>query len=172
MFWFGYWFGFCYDLNFGFVFVLVCYGFFFCFFLVLSWFWFGLSFSVVLVLILVWFWFWIWFGFSFGYNFVFGYVVFWFWFGFGLVLIGFGIVFSYVLKVLVGVVEDTWGSWQEIWFLIMMEIGQQYPKLFLWLIYGGHWRFLIGVLVPDHGGDGSTISQMTYIPNLSFLYWI
>ena len=37
---------------------------------------------------------------------------------------------------------------------------------------GGLWRFLTGVLVPDHDGDGSKMSQTTYVPKFSFLHWI
>ena len=38
--------------------------------------------------------------------------------------------------------------------------------------FGGLWRFLTGVLVPDHDGEGSTMSQMTYVPKFSFLHCI
>ena len=35
---------------------------------------------------------------------------------------------------------------------------------------GGLWRFLTGVLVPDHDGDRSAMSQTTYVPKFSFPY--
>ena len=36
--------------------------------------------------------------------------------------------------------------------------------------FGGLWRFLTGVLVPDHDGDGSKMYQTTYVPEFSFLH--
>ena len=35
---------------------------------------------------------------------------------------------------------------------------------------GGLWRFLTGVSVPDHDGEGSRLPQTTYVPNISFLH--
>ena len=97
-------------------------------------------------------------------------------------------------KSLVGVVEDTGGSWLGFLFLIMMRTGTQCPKqpMFknsafyvefegaknphvlevLGWSCGGLWRFLTWVLVPDNDWDGSIIFKMTYVPNLSFLHWI
>ena len=97
-------------------------------------------------------------------------------------------------KSLSGVVEDSGGSWLEFWFLILMGRGQEYSKqpIFpnsafyieqkgaknshvlevpVWSC-GGLWRFLTGVLVPDHDGDRSTMSQTPYVPKFGFLHWI
>ena len=93
-----------------------------------------------------------------------------------------------------GVVEDSEGSWLGFWFLIMMGRDQQCPKwpMFqnsaFYIVYkgaknphvlevlvwscGGLWRFLTGVSVPDHDGEGSKMIQMTYVPKFSFLHWI
>ena len=89
-------------------------------------------------------------------------------------------------KSLVGVVEDTGGSWLGFLFLIMMRTGTQCPKqpMFknsafyvefegaknphvlevLGWSCGGLWRFLTWVLVPDNDWDGSTMSQTTDDP--------
>ena len=42
-------------------------------------------------------------------------------------------------------------------------------KVLVWG-FGALWRFLTGVLVPDHDEDGSTMSQTTYVPKFSFLH--
>ena len=36
--------------------------------------------------------------------------------------------------------------------------------------FGGLWRFLTGVFIPDHDGDGSAMSQTSYVPKFSFLH--
>ena len=37
---------------------------------------------------------------------------------------------------------------------------------------GGLWRFLTGILVLDHDGKGSRMSQTTYVLKFSLLHWI
>ena len=35
---------------------------------------------------------------------------------------------------------------------------------------GGLWKFLSGISVPEHDGDGSTMSKTSYVPKFSFLH--
>ena len=78
--------------------------------------------------------------------------------------------------------------------LIIMRMGQQYSKWHMFRIsafyiefkgaknphfldvldcgFGGLWRFLTKVSVPDHDEFGFTMSQTNYVQKFSFLHWI
>ena len=99
----------------------------------------------------------------------------------------------YVLWVHDGVVEDSRGSWLGFGYLswwgwvnnLPNDLYLKYLPLHLlsrckdsllhrspYWSCGGHWRFLTGVWVPDHDGDGSTMSEIIYLWSFSFLHWI
>ena len=52
------------------------------------------------------------------------------------------------------------------------KFGAKNPHVHEVLVWGlgGLWRFLTGVLVFDHDGDGLTMYQPTYVLKFSFLH--